>query len=55
MKKIDISDVLIFLGLGFLSYGLFLWFGEAVSLSVIGGIILMIGLYSAGIGTKRKE
>jgi len=55
MKKIDIADVLIFLGVGLLGIGIYLWFGIAISLAVNGGILLMVGLYSAGFGAKRKE
>jgi len=44
-KKIGVFVILFFIGCVLLGYGLFLLYGIGVSLSVMGGIFLFIGLF----------
>lgn len=45
--KIELSDIVLILGLAICGTGLYLWFDLGVSLSVVGGIMLLIGLKMA--------
>lgn len=45
--KIEISDIFLLLGLIFLGVGLYLRFDLGISLSVVGGVVLVIGLKMA--------
>lgn len=45
LKEVEKSDVFIFSGLALLGTGLFLFLGLGISLSVIGAVILAIGLF----------
>ena len=38
-------DRLIYGGLGFLAMGLALWFGVEVAATVVGGVLVLLGLY----------
>lgn len=44
-SQIGVFDILILLGCALLGYGLFVLCGLGVSLSVLGGIFLFIGLF----------
>lgn len=46
MKKIDITDILIILGLVGIGVGLYLWVGLGPSLVTIGGLLFGIGIVS---------
>ncbi len=45
-KKIGLFDFMIIIGCALLGYGLFILYGLGVSLSVMGGIFLFIGLFA---------
>ena len=49
IKAIDITDILIVLGLGMVGYGLS-WVSLPLAIGVMGGILLLIGL----VGAYRK-
>jgi hypothetical protein len=44
VKEIDFSDVLLFLGLSLLGVGLFLWIGLPKALTVVGGLMWLMGI-----------
>jgi hypothetical protein len=44
MKKPDKADVLILLGLTNLGAGLYMWLGEGIAMSIIGTLILILGI-----------
>jgi hypothetical protein len=52
-SKLEITDVFQFTGLALLGVGLFLWFGLGVSLSVVGGLLFLIGYFSGAFGQKK--
>lgn len=52
--KPSISDVLILLGLILLGIGLFFWFGKGVSMTVTGGVMLLMGI-GANASEKKQE
>lgn len=43
-RKIAFSDVLIFAGMTELGAGLKIWFGPGPSLTVLGGLVLVMGI-----------
>lgn len=45
MKRIDFSDVLIFMGLSLLGAGLFFWFGLGVALTIDGALLIGLGVW----------
>lgn len=53
-RDVDVSDFLIFFGLSLVGVGLFYWFGLGVSLTVSGGLLLVIGI-AANIAEGRKS
>lgn len=44
-REIGMFDILMALGCILLGYGLFILYGKGVSLSVMGGIFLFVGLF----------
>lgn len=47
MSGFDARDGVIVVGLGLLAAGLWLWFGLAVALSVLGALLLAAGVYGS--------
>ncbi|MCP4568399.1 MAG: hypothetical protein GY841_12550 [FCB group bacterium] len=52
IKKIDISDVFMFLGLVLIGIGLFFWFGIGPALAIPGGLLLCMGYLAGALGGK---
>lgn len=55
-KKIEATDVFIFLGLVLIGTGLFLWLGLGISLTVVGVLFFLMGYFKgtmAAIRTKK--
>ena len=46
-SRIDIKDVLFFVGLVLVSAGLFLWFGLGPALTATGGLLLLASIFEA--------
>lgn len=54
-KRFDFADVLVFVGLSCLGAGLYLLYGLEIALVSVGGILLCIGLYSAGFAVRKPK
>ena len=52
-KKIEATDVFIFIGLSMIGTGLFFWVGHGIALTVVGFLLLGIGFFSGAIRTKK--
>ena len=53
--KIGKSDIIILFGLSLVGVGLFLWFGIGVSLTVLGTILLLLGVFEVVFPAKPKD
>ena len=51
-KKIEATDVFIFIGLSMTGTGLFLVYGLGIALTVVGVLLLSIGFFSGAIRKK---
>ena len=52
IKKIDFTDIMMFLGLAFIGVGLFLYFGLGIALTVDGVLLLLLGFFGGAIKAK---
>ena len=55
LKKIEATDVFIFIGLSMIGTGLFFWFGHGVSLTTVGALFFLMGFFSGAITGIRKK
>ena len=54
-KKIEATDVFIFIGLSLIGVGLFFWLGLGVSLTVIGALFILMGFFGGAMTAKVKK